>query len=73
MGWWRRLHTRTPTHTQGTMTLNDQPTRVHREEAKHVVDRLFAIFDASGKLDMALYDVGGDQGDGGASATCVVA
>jgi len=58
---------------QGTMTLNDQPTRVHREEAKHVVDRLFAIFDASGKLDMALYDVGGDQGDGGASATCVVA
>jgi len=55
------------------MTLNDQPTRVHREEAKHVVDRLFAIFDASGKLDMALYDVGGDQGDGGASATCVVA
>jgi hypothetical protein len=55
------------------MTLNDEPTRVHREEAKHVVDRLFATFDASGKLDMALYDVGGNQGEGSGNSTCVVA
>lgn len=53
------------------MTLNDEPTSVHREEAKHVVDRLFDTFDASGKLDMALYDVG-DQDDGSANSSCVV-